>query len=89
MKTIGNRTFPTTLEEAEVWRPKIRRRMLHSQVMAIAKTRIEGMWAAYAFPVPGINHDDEEYLWRTEGVKLPAAVARVMFPDFAELPYAK
>ena len=71
------------------FKPKFYRHMLHRQVMVIAKTRIEGTWKAYCFPVPGLNHDNEEYLWEAEGQQLPEHEARVMFPFLKDTPYAR
>jgi hypothetical protein len=91
MKKLGknNISFPETLEEAQGWTPTSTRRMLHRQVMCLARTRVEGKWCAYCFPVPGINHDNEEYLWENEGVKLPKEIALILFPYFEGIPYAK
>ena len=65
------------------------RHMLHRQVMVIAKIRVEGTWKAYCFPVPGQNHDDEEYLWETEGVQLNELEARAMFGFLENVPYSR
>jgi len=89
MKTIDRFEFPETVGESRSWKPVTRRKALHSQVLCHARTRIEGMWAAYIFPVPGMNHEEEEWLWKTEGNKLPEDIARAIFPAFRELPYAK
>jgi len=64
------------------------RHMLHRQVMVIARFRAEGTWKAYCFPVPGVNHNEEEYLWRDNGTQLPEKVARPMFPMLEEYEYA-
>jgi hypothetical protein len=70
------------------FKPKIRRVVLCRDVIVVAKTRIEGTWAAYIGSVAGQNHDIE---WREvlkEGCKLPEDLARTIFPSFKELPYA-
>ena len=72
----------------EPFEPQMYRHMLHRQVMVIARTRIEGAWKAYCFPVPGMNHDEEDYLWQTEGCQLSEAEARAMFGFLEDLPYA-
>jgi hypothetical protein len=64
------------------------RRTLHRQVMVIARTRIEGTWKAYCFPVPGRNHDEEETLWREHGSQVRERVARALFPEFDSLRYS-
>jgi len=55
---------------------------LHSQVMIAyvigTKTKL---WKAYAFPVPGINHAREAYLWRSEGNELSEEQATALWPD--------
>lgn len=65
------------------------RHMLHRQVMVLAVTRVEGTWKAYAFPVPGKNHDHEQELWREEGSQLPEEEARPMFGFLEDMPYSK
>ena len=65
------------------------RHMLHRQVMVIAKIRVEKTWKAYCFPVPGQNHDAEEYLWETEGVQLNEREARAMFGFLENVPYSR
>ena len=87
MRTIGRLTFPENEAEADNWKPFQSRAMLHRQVMVIARTRIEGSWKAYCFPVAGEKHDDEEALWKTEGVAVYEPLARVMFPQFKDIPY--
>lgn len=64
------------------------RKMLHRNVMVVARIRTEGYWKAYCFPVPGRNHDQEEYLWRTEGCQLIEPIAREMFGFLENVPYA-
>jgi hypothetical protein len=80
--------FPTSRAEVEFWVPTFRKKALHSKVLAVAKTQIEGRWAAYCFPVPGQNHDDEWHLWQKDGAKMPEEWARPMFPEFDDIPYA-
>lgn len=80
--------FPTTPDQAKAWQPTTARIALHRRVLVHARTRIEGAWAAYCFPVPGVNHDHEECLWELDGSKLPESVARSLFPRFDDIPYA-
>jgi len=72
----------------EEFKAQTYRFMLHRQVMVVARTRIEGTWKAYCFPVPGQNHDLEEYLWLDEGVQLIEEVARPMFGHLEDVPYS-
>ena len=85
---MGNH-FPTTAEEALAWTPIISRVALHSQILAVAKTRVEGAWAAYIAPVPGMNHDNEYQEVLRSGNKLLEEVARCLFPCFNDIPYAR
>ena len=87
MITISGYDFPETKEEDHKWRRVVLVKALHRQVLVVARTRIEGAWAAYCFPVPGMNHAGEIYLWETEGAKLEQKFAEAMFPSFAKLHY--
>lgn len=71
------------------WKPVVRIRALHTQVLVVAQTRIEGSWACYCGPVPGLRHDQEYQRVLEEGDKVPEDVARTLFPDFVDLPYAR
>jgi len=54
---------------------------LHRQVLVAYVTCIHTMtYRAYIFPVPGMRHEDEARLWRTEGQKLAAGQAKGMWP---------
>lgn len=89
MRNIGRFTFPETEAEAANWKPLQVRHMLHRQVMVVARTRIEGAWKAYCFPVAGMNHDKEESEWKRDGLQLPESVARAIFGFLSEVPYAE
>jgi len=65
------------------------RHMMHRCVMVVARIRTEGTWKAYCFPVPGKNHDEEEYLWQDEGCQLNEKTARSMFGFLEDVPYSK
>jgi len=69
--------------------PKTRIVALASRVLAVAHTRIEGAWCAYIDSVPGINHRDESEIVLNDGDKLSEDIARVIFPEFIDIPYAK
>lgn len=88
MKRIGPIEFPTTEEEADKWKPSYFWMALHSKVLLVAKTRIEGEWACYCTPVPGKNHDIEIGLWQEHGTKVGRSIARAAFPHLLEIPYA-
>jgi hypothetical protein len=89
MKEVGGFPFPETKEEADAWEPVFYREALHQQIIVVGKTRIEGKWNAYIFPVPGHNHEQEMSLWETEGAKLSEDLARMFFPQFEGVPYAR
>ena len=75
-------------ETINAWQPLIRVRALATQVLCVAQTRIEGAWAAYCDSVPGINHDHEYAQVLKFGSKLPEDIARVIWPEFKDIPYA-
>ncbi len=81
--------FPKNVEEASAWKPHIRHRALHMNIIVAARTRIECAWAAYIGPVPGMNHDNEYQAVLDHGSKLDEAVARAIFPSFKGVPYAR
>jgi len=81
--------FPKSTAEAKTWRPTIRRRALNMRVLVAARTRIEFAWAAYIKDVPGVNHDDEVEEVLRHGSKLDERLARVLFPEFRDVPYAR
>jgi hypothetical protein len=56
--------------------------------MVVARIRHDG-WKAYAFPVPGKDHDYEEHLWKNEGTQIIEPIAREMFGFLEHLPYAR
>jgi len=62
---------------------------LHQKVLVFAHVREPGEWCAYVYPVPGKNHDDETYLWETEGCKMDKRHALALFPEFEGIPYAR
>jgi predicted amidohydrolase len=81
--------FPKSVEEAEAWQPIQRIRALSSQVLVVAQTRIICQWAAYIDAVPGLRHDREWEAVLNYGNKLEEVVARALFPEFEEIPYAE
>lgn len=89
MKTIGDFQFPETPDEAHKWTRRTRSIALDWRVLAVATTRIEGMWCAYIGSVPGEDHREEEADILKSGSKLPEDIARVIFPHFYGVPYAR
>lgn len=81
--------FPKSVEEAHAWQPIRRVRPLATRVLAVAQTRITCEWAAYVDAVPGRRHDDEWEMVLQHGAKLREDVARVLFPEFKQVPYAE
>ncbi|KKK66155.1 hypothetical protein LCGC14_2264450 [marine sediment metagenome] len=74
--------------ETKNWTPMIRTHALASKVLVVAQTRIEGTWAAYCDAVPGDNHGIEREAVLARGDKLIEEIARVLFPEFADIPYS-
>ena len=81
--------FPSTQDEAREWVPTYYRCALSRTVLVVAKTRIEGAWAAYCDSVPGKRHQDEFLPVTKTGAKLPEQWARPMFPFLEHVPYAR
>jgi len=81
--------FPKSAEEAAAWQPWILRRALSMRVLVVARTRVECAWAAYCDAVPGMNHVHEMADVLDHGDKLPEHVARALFPEFDQVPYAE
>jgi hypothetical protein len=81
--------FPKTAEEAQAFKPLIIHRALAARVLVVAVTRIECAWKAYIDAVPGQNHRKEFEMVASNGVTLDEEVARVLFPEFKEVLYAK
>jgi len=63
-------------------------RALDVNVLVVAVRRVEGTWCAYIKNVPGDNYEAEADKVQRLGSKLPAYVARCLFP-FVEGVYAK
>ena len=81
--------FPKSAEEAQAFEPLVRSASNGLGFLAVARTRIECVWAAYCNAVPGSDHDADErevLLW---GNKLPEANARKLFPEFDDVRYAR
>lgn len=70
------------------WAPTVAFVALNKDVLAVARTRIEGSWSAFCAAVPGKRHEQEIEAVLDYGAKLPECVARVLFPTF-EGPYAR
>lgn len=81
--------FPKSVAEAQTWRPIIQRYALGARVLVVAQTRIECMWAAYIGAVPGWNHFYETTDVLISGAKLDVRLARILFPEFDDVPYAQ
>jgi len=80
--------FATCAAEAAVWQRYTAITALATRVLAVATTRIECAWCAYIDAVPGHDHAQEAEHVLRYGTKLPEELARVIFPQWAELPYA-
>ncbi|RKZ72459.1 MAG: hypothetical protein DRQ48_00175 [Gammaproteobacteria bacterium] len=79
--------FPETHHQAVGFEQMEWHYAMHMTFLVVAATRIEGAWAAYGGPVPGMRHDQEHEGPLHTGDKLSEDVARVMFPHLDFLPY--
>jgi hypothetical protein len=89
MKTLSNIDFPEQHSEAEAWKPTVLRYAFAMHVLAVATTRVEGTWKAYCDAVDGMDHDVEQSGVLHTGAVLAERIAREVFPQFAEIPYAE
>lgn len=82
MRTIGNFDFPDTSDDARVWEARVFAEHLSPEVMAVARTRIEGRWSAYVAP---IDSDDKDALSKVLrwGTKMREPHARAIFPNLS------
>ena len=85
--------FPSDMGEACDWKPAIQFRALHRNVLVVARTRIEGTWKAYCGPVLGCSHELEAKNVDCgplhDGDDVGETIARVLFPQFEGVPYAR
>lgn len=88
LSDIGGYTFPKTTAQARDWKPYVTWRALSRRVLVVARTRVEGKWSAYCDAVPGICHEDETAEVLRTGTKLSESVARAMFTQLKDVPYA-
>ncbi len=61
---------------------------LSRKILVVAVDRIEGAWCAYIGIVPGENHEKEKDSVARNGDKLGVGVARAIFPQLKNTPYA-
>jgi len=92
VKSYGMKLKGTVVvsKAGEPWKAEVRIVYLqNNKVMVVARTRIEGAWAAYVDSIAGVSleHDQQHVL--AYGTKMTEGVAKGMFPEFANLPYAK
>jgi len=73
----------------DCFRPIVRSRALASSVLVVATTRTEGTWKAYVRGVPGYDHREEIQGVLDWGDDIGETIARILFPEFKDLPYAK
>jgi hypothetical protein len=81
--------FPAQGAAVADWKPLVFWRPLAARVLIVARTRIEGAWCAYIDAVPGHDHRHEYEAVLETGAKLEETLARVLFPWFDEIPYAR
>ena len=71
------------------WTPIISRHSLSTEVLAVARTIIEGAWAAYIGAVSGLSTQQDQQHVLDFGTKMWEDSAKAIFPQFKELPYAQ
>ena len=83
-------------EVKEQWKPTIVAYEMTPQILVVARDRIDGSWRAYIGVNPMLLGDrDAEYekFLRKQvldsGDKVAEDIARAMFPNFREMPYAR
>lgn len=81
--------FPKSSAEAQSFEPVIMHRALSAKVLVVATTRVECAWCAYVDAVPGMNHREELEPVLRHGAKLEEFIARALFPEFEDVPYAR
>jgi hypothetical protein len=90
MRRFGRFDFPTRgTTEHLTWKAVVLYRAMGPRVLAVARTRIEGAWAAYVADVRGVSHQAELPDVLDHGTKLDERVARALFPVLDEVPYAE
>lgn len=81
--------FPKSSEEAHEFKKHITYRALSAKVLVVANTRIECAWCAYCDAVEGYDHESELAEVLLHGTKIDERIARVLFPMFDGINYAK
>jgi len=71
------------------WKPEITVYALSSTALIVCTTRIEGSFRAYAKGVPGMDHKAEAAQVLKWGDDIGEDLARFLFPQYEDLPYAK
>lgn len=82
------RSFERAYETKFPEPPEIRHRALSAYILTVARTRVDGTWAAYVGVVRGLDHRMERHGVLELGTKLDEKVARALFPEFDGTSYA-
>ena len=81
--------FPRNSRDAQKFEAAVFHTALSVNVLAVARTRIEGAWAAYIGVANSYRHEDDRDSILNYGAKLREPVARAIFPMFKGVPYAR
>lgn len=69
--------------------PKVFRHTLARDILVVARTRVEGTWKAYIGSTGEWSHKNSVGAILDHGTAVREPLARVIFPHFKKLPYAR
>lgn len=77
------------MTNGELFEPQIVVQTLARDIVVVARTRSEGTWKAYIGTTDEWSHPDATSDVLERGTAVRERVARAIFPQFKELPYAR
>jgi hypothetical protein len=82
-------TDATVTDIRAAFKPEITVYALSSTALIVCTTRVEGSFKAYAKGVPGMDHRSEAAQVLQWGDDIGEDLARFLFPQYEDLPYAR
>jgi len=79
----------TVTDIRQAFKPKITVYALSSTALIVCTTRVEGTFKAYCKGVPGMDHRSEAVEVLRWGDDIGEPLARFLFPQYKDLPYAR